>query len=199
MKETIRIINGKKLEHQYAKRKFSERIDFIDANTREAFKLKSVSVSTLKCTNAFNHCGIRNELINKRIISSKCPRCNNPETQDYAILCPHTKEFRKKFTKNLLKDSSNNRKSRIEYEEIFDIIEDILMHLEKGDKKEYVTNQHLRGMHYLLRGHLIKVQKGSNFSDKKHRHVNRILAQCCVHYFKLCLDYRDEVLHNGTL
>ena len=80
MKETIRMIDTNQSECQHAKRKFGKRINFIDTNARGAFKTKSVSVLMIKCANAFNHYGVKNKVINKGMVDSECPRCDDPET-----------------------------------------------------------------------------------------------------------------------
>ena len=50
-----------------------------------------------------------------------------------------------------------NKRDSVEYEEIFDMIEGILIYLAKGDKDECTTNQCLIGMRCLFRGHPLKV------------------------------------------
>ena len=51
----------------------------------------------------------------------------------------------------------------------------MLVYLEKGDEDEHVANQHVVRMLQLFRGYAVKVQKGVNFSDCKHRNINKIL------------------------
>ena len=48
-------------------------------------------------------------------------------------------------------------------DEIFAMIEDILIFMEGDDKEEYETNQHMVGMTNLLREYSVKVQKGVSF------------------------------------
>ena len=80
IKEAIRIADSKNPECKYTAKKFSTRVDFINAHAREAFRTNTLSMSTLKCANAFNYYRVRSEVINKKLVSSKCPRCNNPKT-----------------------------------------------------------------------------------------------------------------------
>ena len=56
-------------------------------------------------------------------------------------------------------------------DEIFPMIEDILICMEGGDEEEYETNQHMVGMTNLLRGYSVKVWKGVNFQQNKYREL----------------------------
>ena len=132
------------------------------------------------------------------MVSSECPRCSEPETQDHVILCPSTKALRKEFIVDLLQELFKNRESTVTHEEIFDIIEDILVYLDKEDEENYTTNQHMIGMHQLFRGYMVKVWKGVNFSDDKYKVMNKILIRHCVKYYKTCWDHRNEEYHNET-
>ena len=104
-------------------------------------------------------------------------------------LCSHTQALRKKFIEELLEDLLNNRPLLVEHNKTFNIMEDILDYLEKKCEEEYVANQHMLRMCYLFRGFAVKVQKGVNFNEYKHRHANKILIHHCVKYYKLCWDY----------
>ena len=99
--------------------------------------------SALKCASEHNHYGVRNQIINNNSVSPECPICSEPETWDYVMLCPCIKLFRKKFIEGLLKDLLKNRLPVVEYKEIFDMMEDILVCLEKGNEDECTTNQHM--------------------------------------------------------
>ena len=124
---------------------------------RDAFNGKKVSTSVIKCTNAFNQYGVRDEIINKQTVGSECLRCSEPEIWDYVIKCRKTIEFRRKFIEDLLADLMKSKPKNIQYEELFDIVEDILMYMEVGDEEEYTTNQHIIGMRSLFRDYIVKI------------------------------------------
>ena len=52
------------------------------------------------------------------------------------MLCPETKEFWKRFIENLLIGLMKNKLRIIEHEDSFNMIEDALAHLEKGNEEE---------------------------------------------------------------
>ena len=157
IKEAIRIIDAKKSEMNYAKDRFGAKIEFVDVNAREAFKTKSISTSMLKCASGYNHYGVRHQMINNNMVGSECPRCSDPETWDHVITCHFTKQYRKKFIEDLLAELLKKRSPLVEIEEIFDMLEDILVYLDKEDEEEYETNQHMIGMSNLFRGFIVKV------------------------------------------
>jgi len=80
IREAIRIEDAKQSESQYTNRKFKIKIDFIDLDARDTFNGKKVSTSVIKCANAFNQYGVRDEIINKQTVGRECPRCSEPET-----------------------------------------------------------------------------------------------------------------------
>jgi len=198
IKEAVRIIDAKEREYNYAKEKLGYKVSFVDVWAREAFRSKAVTTSMIKCASGFNHYGLRNELINNKMIGSECPRCSEPETWDHVILCHCTKGLRKQFIVDLLKELFKNREPTVTYEEIFDMVEDILVYLDKEDEENYTTSQHMVGMDQLFRGYVVKVWKGANFSDGKYKEMNKILIRHCVKYYKTCWDHRNEEYHNET-
>ena len=76
--------------------------------------------------------------------------------------------------------------TNVEYEELFDMVEDILIYLEDGDKDKYITNQYMIRMRLLFRGYIVKAWKGVNFLVSTYRKLNRIVVRHCVMYYKLC-------------
>ena len=64
-------------------------------------------------------------------------------------------------------------------EDLFDLIEDALAHLEDRDEEEYTTNQHVVGMRYLFRCFIVKTWKGVNFTDTTCRNLNKIVVHYC--------------------
>ena len=95
-----------------------------------------------------------------------------------------------------MKDLIAKKPINLEYDDVFDMIEDILVYLDKGDEEEYITNQHLIGMKFLFRGFSIKVWKGTNFAEGKYKYVNKILVKHCVQFYKECWDHRNEIKHD---
>ena len=72
IKEAMRIIDSQEAEYNYAKKKFGYQADFIDADAIASFTTKMTMTSITKCANAFNHYGVRNELINRQLVRSEC-------------------------------------------------------------------------------------------------------------------------------
>ena len=116
-----------------------------------------MSTLILKCASSYNYYSARNELINNKMVGLDCPRCSNTGAWDHETLCSYAKEFRKKFIVALLKDLVTKKLLIVECKDIFDMIEDILVYLEKGNGEVCVTNQYMIGMHYLFRGFSAKV------------------------------------------
>ena len=77
-----------------------------------------------------------------------------------------------------------NRK--VDADEIFSFIEDMLRYLEKEEIEEHETNQNLTGTHELFRGFIVKAWKGVNFRTSKHKEVNKIVVIKCVEYHVKC-------------
>ena len=72
-------------------------------------------------------------------------------------------QFRKEFITNIAKEIIQVNQNDVSPDEIFAIIEDILIFMEGGDEEEYETNQHMVGITNLFREYLVKVWKGVNF------------------------------------
>ena len=61
----------------------------------------------------------------------------------------------------------------IEHEELFDMIEDILIYLETGNEDECVTNEYKIGIRCLFRGGACSKKIGrGDFSSKKYEMLN---------------------------
>ena len=75
----IREVDAIKYEEEYAKSKLFEKWNWVDINARNMFH-KGIGAGTLKCVTGYNHCGIRNKMINNGLASDKCPRCGQEET-----------------------------------------------------------------------------------------------------------------------
>ena len=148
----------------------------------------------IKCANGWNHYGLRNVLING--MTNECPRCSRVETQDHVIRCDDTREFRKQFIIDLLSDLMKNKSQEVSYNDVFDMMEDILRYLDGEEIEEYETNQEMIGIVSLFRGYAVKVQKDVDFSSRKYHCLNKILIEHCVSYYKKCLDHRNKVLHD---
>ena len=68
-----------------------------------------------------------------------------------------TKDFRKQFVVDLLKELMTVRTNVVICKDLFDIIEDILRHFDSEDNEEHDTNQSVVGMQCLFRGYAAKV------------------------------------------
>ena len=124
-------------------------------------------------------------MINKQD-GCECLRCSEPEIWDHIIRYRKTRDFRRKFITKLLVELMKKKPTNIEYEELFDMVEDILIYLEDGDKNKYVTNQHMIGIRFLFRRYIVKAWKGVNFLVSTYRNLNRIVVRHCVIYYELC-------------
>ena len=66
------------------------------------------------------------------------------------------RDFRRKFIAELLAELMKKKPTNVEYKELFDIVEDILIYLEDEDEDKYVINQYMIGMRFLFRGYIVK-------------------------------------------
>jgi len=123
------------------KAKFPNNYDFIDGAARNAFSNKKVTSSMIACSHGYNHYGLREVLINKNNIGSKCPRCSETETWDHVVKCSKTIELRKDYIFELTKELLKHRNEQVEVTKIFNIVEDIMVYLENRDSEEYKTMQ----------------------------------------------------------
>ena len=103
------------------------------------------------------------------------------------------KEFMQELLSKLLK-----HKNDIGVNEIMSFCEDILVYLEEDEDAEYETNQQHVGMKELFRGYVIRDWMGINFSTKKYRHVNKIIASECVYFYDRCWKHRNEAQHDES-
>ena len=58
-------------------KKYGYKEEFIDLEARNDFGANKVTTSMIKCTNEFNHYGLRYAMINNYIIEANCPKCNH--------------------------------------------------------------------------------------------------------------------------
>ena len=80
MKEAIQIIDIKESEEEYARKKYTNKIDFIDLEARNSFPIKKVIPSIIKCFHRYNYYGVRKSVINSKMVGSECPRYSKVET-----------------------------------------------------------------------------------------------------------------------
>ena len=60
-----------------------------------------MGAGTLKCVAGYNHHGKQNELVNKGLVRSRCPRCKGDENWKYVILCDGIKSLKEKYLREL--------------------------------------------------------------------------------------------------
>ena len=72
----LRMIDAQEEELRHAKKKYGYKVDFIDLEARNMFSANKVITSMIKCTNSFNHYGLRHTMINNNMIEANCSRCN---------------------------------------------------------------------------------------------------------------------------
>ena len=90
-----------------------------------------------------------------------------------------------------MQDLITNKPPKLECDDVFDIIEGMLVYLEKSDKDKHDTNQYFIGMKYLFQGFPVKVWKGTNFAEGEYKKMNKIFARHCINYYKECWDHRN--------
>ena len=150
----------------------------------------------IKCVHGYNHYGLRNSMINKNSTEETCPRCSQVKSWDHIIRCQKTAQFRKDFITNLMTDMIKINQNDVSPDEIFAMMENILIFIEGGNEEEYETNQHMVGMINLFRGFTVKVWKGVNFNQDKYRTLNKILTKHCIMYYTKCWKDRNDHFHN---
>ena len=67
------------------------------------------------------------------------------------------KSFAKRFIEDMLKDVLANKLPGVQWKDIFNVIEDVLVYLEKGDEEDCTINQHMIRICYLFRKFPVKV------------------------------------------
>jgi len=75
---------------------------------------------------------------------------------DHIIKCEKTKDIRRKYIIDLATVLLKDKEDYVSSNEIFDMLEDIMVYLENGDSEEYKTTQHFIGMNAIFRGFIIK-------------------------------------------
>jgi len=70
IQETIRIIDARKYEKEYNKKKLEYRYDFVDYKARNVFLIKEVIPLLIKYSYGYNHYGLRDSLINDNMVEA---------------------------------------------------------------------------------------------------------------------------------
>ena len=154
IKETLRVLDGKKAELECARKKFPDKYDFIDVEARNTFK--KCTTSMIKCSHGCNHCGLRDALMNGNMVEATCPRCGQIESWDHIVKCDDTKSNRAEFIRNLMLELVSRKPDSVDVNEIMSFMEDILRCFDNEIEEEYETNQYFVGMQNLFRGHAVK-------------------------------------------
>ena len=106
VKEAIRKRDADIIFQKCTGEKFKHNIGIIDLGARDAFKTKGVALSIIKCAHDFNQHRVRDVMINNKLTSVECLRCNEVETWDHVITCelvrPIERDFIRSVTKELL-------------------------------------------------------------------------------------------------
>ena len=82
--ETIRMIDAKKAEFEFAEEQLGSNIEYIDLEAREYF-YEGASTAKLKCTTSFNHHRERMWRINSKLMRGECPCYTFAEDWDHII------------------------------------------------------------------------------------------------------------------
>ena len=102
----------------------------------------------IKCLHGYNHCGLRDAMINDSMVEATCSRCESIETYNHIIKCnkiPMRKEFIAELLIELMKSKSENRDA----DSILSF--GIMRCLENTEDDEFETNQQHVRMQELFR------------------------------------------------
>ena len=183
-------------EKQAAKDVIGEHWKWIDREARNSFS-SGVGAGTIKCVWGYNHHGIRNAMINRNLVSSKCPRCNNVEDWEHVITCPAIDQLQKEYLKEI-KEKGDKIIHTHEDKELFKLIlNDVTQYLAMNTEWNYVTTQHIIGMKNMFKGWIVKGwddPRKEQSSDM--RKVNIMLVKASVSYYSKSWVHRNEMLHN---
>ena len=196
IKEVIRILDARKEENEYAKKKYKHKFEFIDIEARNAFMAGKVTTAMIKFVHGFNHYGLRDAMVNEQMFEATCPRCESVETWEHIIKCQATIHLRRTFIRNLVVELARNKSDQIHVEEIMSFVEDILRYLENEQEEEYEMNQQYVGMQELFRGYIVIDWEGTNFGNKKYKKLNKIIVKRCVEFYDACWKHRNDEYHN---
>ena len=100
------------------------------------------------------------------------------------------------FMKELIIELNKVRLSKIEIDEIFNLIKVILRYFNDEDEEEHETNQVIIGMAKLFRRHIVKVQKDINFRLDKYKTLNLVVVKIHVQYYQKYWMNRNKAYHN---
>ena len=101
--------------------------------------------------------------------------------------------------KELLLELQKTKPDKIDSEDMFSFLEDILRFFDDDDSEEHETNPGLIGIQDVFRGHTVKVWSGTNFSDRKHHKLNKTAVRLCVKHCYKCWIDRNKAHHNETV
>ena len=113
-------------------------------------------LSMISCVYGFNHYGVREVLLNNNMKGNKCPWCSEIETWNRVIKYKKTKDIRRKYIVDLATVLLKDKEDYVRSNEIFNMLEDIIVYLENGDPEEYETRQYFVGMNMIFRGFIVK-------------------------------------------
>ena len=199
IKEAIRKRDAEMIFKDYTEDKFGHNIDIVDIEARNSFKHNEITPSVIKCAHGHNHYGLRDALINGKIVGMECPRCGIDETWDHVIRCRKIRHKQIKFVKDIEKDVIAVNEGKIDEEVIVDMIEDIAGYLYGCEEDEYATTQQYIGFKELFRGYVVKDWIGTDFNCTKYSELNKIIVVHAVKFYNECWKHRNEVFHNEKL
>ena len=196
--EIIRIIDAKKVENEYIKKKYGYKNDFIDIEARNAFRVGKVTTSMIKCAHGYNHYGQRDAMINENMVEATCPRCEMIETWEHVVQCRENSRGRKAFAKDLVEKLMKKKPKEVKEEVVMSFVEDIMKYVRNEEEGEYKTNQQYVGMKELFRGYVVRNGEGADYNERKYSQLNKIVVKTCVEYYAACwkernIEHHDEV------
>ena len=132
IKEVARKTDMEKLMKEHAKKKYLCNYECIDIEPRNAFGNKRVTTSMIAYTHSFKHYSTREALINNDSKGNECPCCDWIKTWDCVIKYNKTKEIRREYVLELIAALLKIKEDRICHNEIFNMMEDVIVFLENG-------------------------------------------------------------------
>ena len=137
-KEAMRIIDTKKKEDECAKEKFGHNHDFADVEARNSFR--NCATSIIKYLYRYDHCGLRDALIDNNMIEAICSRCFEIETWENIIKHSKSKVKRVEFVMKMMSEMIKCKPKDIEIDKIMLFTKGMLRHVEGETEEEYNAN-----------------------------------------------------------
>ena len=132
--EMIQVINAMSNEYKYARNIVGSGFNDIDFNTRNSF-YAGIPLLIIKCIAKFNHYNIRNQMINKGLLSSEYPQYFEREDWGHIIQCKAISQDKRELIKRLHRKIMKAKTNVDTEQEILAMLNDIVQYLQGTDDK----------------------------------------------------------------